>query len=222
MLAGHIGVALALCRLDRRVNPGALVAAALFLDLLLWSFVLLGWESVTIPDNYNDKHQLKFNFSYSHSLSAALIWSVMSGAAAFLWYSEFRGVGQRAVFMVSVAVFSNWLLDFTVHNLDLCLLGDASLKMGLKFWDNMPVILLIEAGIVLAGLLLFLYGARISSARVVGMTLLCVLALAITVITMTIAPPPSSEVLLAQGSLVMILSICLLSGWLGRQQLGTA
>ena len=198
MLAGHIGVALALCRLDRRVNPGALVAAALLLDLLLWSFVLLGWESVTIPDNFDQKHQLKFNYSYSHSLSAAVIWSLMSGAAAFLWYSEFRGVGLRAVFMVSVAVFSNWLLDFTVHDLDLSLLGDASLKMGLKFWDNMPVILLIEAGILLAGLLLFLYGARISTARVVGMTLLCVLALTITVVTMTIAPPPSSEVLLAQ------------------------
>ncbi|WP_428034942.1 hypothetical protein [Amphritea sp.] len=216
MLAGHIGAALAISRLERRVNLGVLVAAALLLDLLLWSFILFGWESVTVPQNYADKHQLTFNFAYSHSLSAAAIWSAMAGAASFLWYAEHKGLGFRAVFMVSVLVLSHWLLDFTVHNPNIPVLGETSFKVGLGLWDNMPLALLFEACILITGLFLFLFGANISALKLTAITIICLLLLAGTVIGMTIAPAPSSTVILAQSSLVMILSTCLLTGWLAR------
>ena len=44
MFAGHIGTALAIGSVERRVNVGAFVVAALLLDLVLWLLVLLGWE----------------------------------------------------------------------------------------------------------------------------------------------------------------------------------
>lgn len=44
MLAGHIGAGLAIGRLERRVNVGMFIAAALLLDFALWPFILLGWE----------------------------------------------------------------------------------------------------------------------------------------------------------------------------------
>ena len=47
MFAGHVGAAMAIGRAERRVNLGALIFAAVFLDFVLWLFVLLGWESVT-------------------------------------------------------------------------------------------------------------------------------------------------------------------------------
>jgi hypothetical protein len=38
MFAGHVGAAMALSRVDRRSNLGALILAALKLDVLLWAF----------------------------------------------------------------------------------------------------------------------------------------------------------------------------------------
>ena len=52
MFAGHIGVALAVGRVERRVNVGVFAASALLLDFVLWLFILLGWESVSIPADF--------------------------------------------------------------------------------------------------------------------------------------------------------------------------
>ena len=64
MFAGHVGVALAIGRIERRVNVGLFVTAALLLDFLLWLFILVGWESVNIPDDFGTTHQPHFVFPY--------------------------------------------------------------------------------------------------------------------------------------------------------------
>jgi hypothetical protein len=43
MFAGHVGAALVLASVERRVNVGAFITAALLLDILLWILVLIGW-----------------------------------------------------------------------------------------------------------------------------------------------------------------------------------
>ncbi len=88
MFAGHLGTALAIGRAERRVNVGVFIGAALLLDVLLWFFVLFGWESVIIPANFASTHQAKFIFPYSHSLMAGVLWSTLAGAAGFLCYSR--------------------------------------------------------------------------------------------------------------------------------------
>jgi hypothetical protein len=216
MFAGHIGAALAIGRLDRDVSLGSLIAASLLIDLLLWSFILLGWESVVIPENFTETHQPSFTFPFSHSLSAAIIWSTLAGSVAFLWYSERKGVSLRAVFMISVAVFSHWLLDFTVHNAQIPLLADTSFKVGLGLWDNMTIALLFESFIMLAGLYLFLDGANIALPKKIALSTLCLLILGFTIIGMTVAPAPPSAMAMAGSSLIMILVICVLAGWLGK------
>ncbi len=80
MFAGHIGFALIAARVEPRVNVGVLAAASLLLDLLLWLFVLSGWESVIIPTDFQQTHQPEFVFPYSHGLSASIAWSALSGA----------------------------------------------------------------------------------------------------------------------------------------------
>jgi hypothetical protein len=70
MFAGHMGAALAIGRAEPGINVGILVFAALMLDVLLWTFVLLGWESVTIPADFASTHQAAFNFPWSHGLAA--------------------------------------------------------------------------------------------------------------------------------------------------------
>lgn len=210
MFAGHVGAALAIARAERRVNVGVFVAAALLADLLLWAFVLLGWESVAIPGDFAVRHQAQFVFPYSHGLLASLAWAALAGAC--FW----RGHGPRAAALVAAAVFSHWLLDALVHRPELPLAGAGSALVGLGLWDRLPVALLVEAACVLAGLLLFVPGCGLARGRAWTLVALTLLILAFTVIGMTASPPPPSGFAMAASSLATLAVVCGLMLWLGR------
>lgn len=216
MFAGHVGAAMAIGRAERRVNLGVLVFAAVFLDFVLWLLVLLGWESVTIPANFNATHQPEFVFPYSHGLLASIGWSVLAGAATFLWYPRLNRAKLRAAALVAAAVFSHWLLDALVHAPELPLAGAKSAKAGFWLWQDMPVALAVEAFIALAGLYLFVSSASLSRAKRLWLSALSVLVVGFTVVGMTVAPPPPSVVAMAASSLVTIVAVSALAGWLGR------
>jgi hypothetical protein len=207
---------MAIGRAERRVNLGALVFAAMFLDFVLWLLILLGWESVTILANFNTTHQPEFVFPYSHGLLASIGWSALAGTATFLWYPRLNHVKLRAAAFVSAAVFSHWLLDALVHAPELPVAGAGSAKVGLWLWQNMPVALAVEAFIALAGLYLFVSGAGLSRAKKLWLSVLSLLIIGFTVVGMTVAPPPPSVVAMAASSLVTIVFVGALAGWLGR------
>lgn len=219
MFAGHIGAALAIGRAERRINLGVLVFAALLLDVMLWIFILLGWESVAIRANFAATHQPEFIFPYSHSLLAAIASSALAGAATFLWYPRMNTLKLRATVCVATAVFSHWLLDALVHSPELPLAGENSLKVGLGMWNRMPVALSIEALITVTGLCLFLAGNPISRARKFWVTALAICLMTFTAAGMTVAPPPPSVMTMAYSSLATIIVVCVLTGWLGKQPL---
>ena len=191
------------------------VFAALLCDLVLWLFVLLGWESVTILANFATTHQPEFVFRYSHGLLAAIGWSTLAGVATFLWYPQLRAAKLRASAFVAMAVFSHWLLDALVHVPELPLAGESSLKVGRGLWRSMPVALLVEALIAVVGLCLFLPGANLSRGKKRWLTALSLFIMAFTVVGMTVAPPPPS--VMAASSLVTIVVVCALAGWLGKR-----
>ena len=215
MFAAHVGAALAIGRAERRVNVVVFVIAALLLDVLLWLFVLLGWESVTIPAHFASTHQPAFVFPYSHGLLASIVWSALAGAVAFLW-APVRELKRRAAALVAAAVFSHWLLDVLVHVPELPLAGARSMKVGLGLWQRMPVALVAEAAIVVAGLCLFVPGAHLSRARKLGLTVLTLFMLALTVVGMTLAPPPPSAMAMAGSSLLTLIVVIALVCWIGR------
>jgi hypothetical protein len=98
MFAGHVGAALAIGKGARGVNVGLFVAAALLVDIVLWLFVLLGLESVTIPADFASTHQAQFVFPYSHGLVASIVWSTLAAVAAWLanalWSWKGNGPGK--------------------------------------------------------------------------------------------------------------------------------
>jgi hypothetical protein len=110
------------------VNVGVFIAAALLLDLLLWVFVLLGWESVSIPADFADTHQAVFTFPYSHGLLASLFWPALAGVFVCFIYSSVEGKWRVAA-LVAAAVLSHWALDMIVHRPELPLPG-SSLTFG--------------------------------------------------------------------------------------------
>ena len=215
MFAGHLGVALAIGRAERRVNVGVFAAAALLLDAVLWLFVLLGWESVVIPADFVRTHQPVFEFPYSHGLVSAAVWSMLAGGAVYAWYARRGTAAPRAVMLIAAAVFSHWVLDAIVHGPELPLLGSGSPVMGAGLWNDMPVALMLESTLAGAGLWLFLAGAAPPRGRAAGLVALALLTLVFTILGMTIAPAPPSAQAMAASSLLTIAAVCALAGWLG-------
>lgn len=216
MLAGHIGVALAIGRAERRVNVGVFVSAALFLDVILWLFILVGWESVSIPASFATRHQPDFTFPYSHGLLAALGWSALAAAVVLALSSLPKESRGRTAILVAAAVFSHWILDALVHQPEMRLAGSASSAVGLALWDNLPLALALEAGIVVIGVILFLRGSRLSRHKAAALAALSLALLVFTVLGMTLAPPPPSAQAMAASSLVTLAVVCALVAWLGR------
>jgi hypothetical protein len=216
MFAGHVGAALAVGRAERRVNVGVFVAAALLLDVVLWLFLLLGWESVAIPDNFASTHQPEFVFPFSHGLAASLVWSVLAAVAAWAACARLGSARARAAVLVGAAVFSHWVIDVVVHQPEMPLAGANSPKVGFGLWQNMPIALAVEAVIVAIGLFLFVPGSGLSRGKSIALTALTLVILAFTMAGMTIAPPPPSAQAMAASSLATLVVVCVLAYWLGR------
>jgi membrane-bound metal-dependent hydrolase YbcI (DUF457 family) len=216
MFAGHIGAGLAIGRADRRINVGVLISAALLLDGVLWLFILLGWESVSIPADFPRSYQPHFNFPYSHSLLGSLVWSVFAALAAYWWLPRSGGRKLRAAALIGAAAFSHWLLDALVHAPELPLAGPQSRLIGWGLWDAVPLALTVEGLVVAAGLWLYLPRAPISRGSKCGVFALGAMALGFTIVGMTVAPPPPSADAMAAGSLTTISIVAAVAWWLGR------
>jgi hypothetical protein len=192
------------------------IAAALFLDALLWLFVLVGWESIILPSDIARTHQPEYVFPYSHGLVASLAWSAAAGAVAFAAYRRQGAARVRIALLVAAAVSSHWLLDALVHRPELPLVGSDSPKVGLGLWSSLPTALCIEVAILAIGFCLFVPGCRMSRGRWLAFTVLSLVIAVATVAGMTIAPPPPSPEAMAVSSGVTIVLVCALAGWLAR------
>jgi membrane-bound metal-dependent hydrolase YbcI (DUF457 family) len=197
------------------MNPGVLVFAAMLTDILLWSFVLLGWESASIPADYVASHQMQFTFPYSHSLTAAVASSLIAAAAAYFWYSAPGRRGIRPAVLVGAAVLSHWLLDALVHVPEIPLIGESSPKVGLGLWQHMTFALVVESLVLIVGLWMYLSGAPISRGKRWGMGILGMFVLASTIFGMTVAPSPPSVSIVAISSLITTIVVTALAAWLG-------
>jgi membrane-bound metal-dependent hydrolase YbcI (DUF457 family) len=217
MFAGHAGAALAIARIERRVNVGLFVAAALLLDFVLWLFVLLGWESIVIPSDFASTHQAEFVFPYSHGLAASVVWSVLAAVVTWAAYPGLGSARTRAAILIAAAVFSHWLLDALVHRPELPLLGATSQGVGLGLWNRMPIAVGVESAIAIAGMVLFIVGSGLPRGKLVGIAVVSLAILAFTGVGMSVAPPPPSASVMAGSSLAMLVAVCALFAWLGRQ-----
>src|SRR5262249_19933008 len=143
---GHVAVGLSLKRVDRRINAGWLIFAALLPDFLLGWFVLAGLESYAAPGDYASAHYLLFTFPWSHGLLADLAWAAIGGGIAW-------GLAKRraAAVLVVVAILSHFLLDGIVHVKGLPLAGSEGPAFGLGLWRNLPLELFIEAAMAALG-----------------------------------------------------------------------
>src|SRR3989454_2318569 len=154
MFVGHYGVSFAAKRRDPSIPLWALFVAVQLLDVSWSLFVFFGVEKVRIVPGITASNPLDLYYMpYTHSLVAALLWSL----GAYVAYRSIRGFGasRRAALLVAAAVFSHWVLDLIVHRPDLPLY-DNTLKMGLGLWNYRAAAFLLEVAILFGGMLLYL------------------------------------------------------------------
>lgn len=216
MFVGHLGAGLAAKAVARDINLGAAVAAALLLDAILWLAVLAGWEKMIVPPDYAQKHFLLFDFPFSHSLVAALLWAVL---AALLWSAAAgRKLLSLGAGVMALAVLSHWLLDFLVHEPDLTLWGNASPRLGLGLWNRLDLALLVEMAIALTGLAMLLTRLRLTRGRKLAVIAMTVIVAALTCLGMQSPTPPPGATLPAITSLFAIAMLVAVSAWADRRR----
>ena len=190
MGVGHVAVALGASRAAPRVNVGWFVFAALLSDFLLGIFAWMGLEHSTAPGDYASRHYLLFTFPYSHGLVPLLVWGAIFG---LLVAGAYR-LDRRIWLVVALVVLSHFVLDGIVHVAGLPLWGENSPKFGLGLWNHLPLELLLETAMAIAGIAIYwrTAGAGGSALTRYGMAIfvLLVTAMTWTQLFLTVPPPP--------------------------------
>jgi hypothetical protein len=203
MFLGHYGVALGAKRLAPRTSLGTLTFATQFLDELWPLLLLAGIEQVRIVPGLMPANPLDFTYyPFSHSLLFAVIWGVVIGAV----YLAVRRYG-RGAWVVGGVVISHWILDLPVHRPDLPLWPGSPVRLGAGAWNSVPLTLVLEFGVFLAGLAIYLRATR--PADRIGRWALWAMVVVLAAITVanSFGPPPPSERAIAFAGLGLWLFI---------------
>src|SRR3989440_4874590 len=114
MFVGHYGVSFAAQRGDKTIPLWVLFLAVQLLDVFWSVFVLCGIEKVRIAPGITASNPLDLYYMpYTHSLVAALLWSL----AAYVAYRAIRafGASHRAAGLLAGAVVSPRPLGLVVR-----------------------------------------------------------------------------------------------------------
>jgi hypothetical protein len=216
MFVGHYSVAFAAKSVESRIPLWLLFIAVQLADVFWSVFVWTGVERVRIVPGITASNPLDLYYMpYTHSLLAAVLWSLGAYVAYRLWRKG--GGGKKAAMLVAMAVFSHWVLDFVVHRPDLPLWDDMA-KVGLGLWNYPAVAFVLEAGLMFAGLVWYLTSTQaLSTLGRYGMLVFGVLMLVVHSMAFFGSPPtsPAMAAGMALGSYVVLAAV---AGWLERKR----
>ncbi len=154
MLIGHYAPALALQRWQPRVPLLVLFVAVQLVDIAWASLVLGGIEHARLVPGLTASNDLDlYDMPYTHSLLAALLWSLGAGGLWQLWRRD-----ARQSLAVALAVASHWLLDLPMHVHDLTLAGASTPHVGLGLWQHKLPSFALEVGLFAGAWLLWQQG----------------------------------------------------------------
>ena len=143
MLVGHYAVGFLGKQLAPRVPLPALVAAAMFPDLLTFLLQLAGIEHAGVTPGFPRYFGLNaHDHAISHSLAMDAVWAIAFAIVYFTWRSDTRGATTLAA-----AVLSHWLLDVITHRPDMPVAPLVDVKLGLTLWDSVIATLVVEGGL---------------------------------------------------------------------------
>jgi hypothetical protein len=157
MFVGHYSVAFAAKSERNKIPLWVLFIAVQFLDYIWATLVLLGIEKLRVIKGFTAGSMLDSYFHpYSHSLPMAVLWSAV---AALVYVAVCSRHGCRysksAPIIISLAVFSHWVLDLIAHPGDLPIY-DNRLKVGFGLWNYRDPEFALEIALLAGGIILYL------------------------------------------------------------------
>lgn len=201
MFLGHFALAMAAKKVAPKASLGTLVLSSQFADCLWPVLLLLGFEEVRIAPGTTRVSPLDFvSYPISHSLLMQLGWGVLLGTGYFFLRRDFR-----TAVVVGVLLPTHWLLDYFSHRPDMPLFPGGP-KVGLGMWNSLPLTLLVEYGLFLAGLLLYLRATSAKGRRNYALWSFVVF-LALMYPASVFGPPPPSAQVIALSALALWLTI---------------
>ena len=211
MFIGHYGPSLAAKAAKNSVPLWILFLAVQLLDVLWSIFVLIGVEKVRIAPGITATNPLDLYYMpYTHSLLGAMLWSVGTGAAYYLFR---KAEGWFAAAIVGAAVLSHWVLDWVVHRPDLPLY-DNSFKVGLGLWNYPTFAFVLEIAVLFGGMNLYMKATKpIARGGRFGFVIFGFVMLAVQAYVF-FGPPPTSDKAAAITALVSYLAFAGIAYWL--------
>lgn len=213
MFLGHYAAAYAAKRVAPNASLGTLFIAAQLVDLLWPLFLLLGFEHVRIAPGITLMTPLDFHdYPITHSLVGAMGWSAVFGGIIWAITRSKRAAGVSAAL-----VLSHWFLDLIVHRPDLPLLHNDGPLLGLGAWNSMPLTILLEAGLFLGGVVVYLRTTKPTDRVGTWATWSLIAVLGLVYVMNIVGPPPPSEQAIAVAGNAMWLFV-LLAWWGDRHR----
>ncbi|WP_028551481.1 hypothetical protein [Paenibacillus sp. UNC451MF] len=151
MFAGHFGLAAAVKAKTPEVPLWALMLSTQLLDIVFVPLFLSGVETMEPVDGTGYGANIIYA-DYTHSLTGALLISLLAGLLArYFW-------GKRSGLVIGSVVFSHWLVDLLVHRMDLPLLpgnlGHLPL-LGFGLWRFPTISIALELLLLAVGFIMY-------------------------------------------------------------------
>jgi membrane-bound metal-dependent hydrolase YbcI (DUF457 family) len=155
MGVGHLALGFASKRVTPKLSLGLLLLAGLFLDAVWALAIATGLEHARIAPGITAASALDlYDYPISHSLVAALGWSLLFGGA----YFAFRKDRLGAV-VLAAGVASHWLLDVASHRADVPVFPHGP-YLGLGLWNSLIGAYAVEGLILLLGVVVYARATR--------------------------------------------------------------
>jgi hypothetical protein len=188
MFLGHFGLGLAGKRIAPYMSLGSLFLAVQFADLVFFLFTAIGAEHFRISPGATRVTPMDFfDYPYSHSLFALVVWAAIVGAMYWIGRDTLAGG-----IVLAVGVVSHWFLDVLMHRRDMPL-GLHGPYYGLQLWRSLALTIAAEAILFAAGIAIYLSTTRARDAVGVWAFWALVVFLAAAWLGSILGPPPPSE-----------------------------
>jgi hypothetical protein len=214
VFVGHIGVALGAKGIAPKVPLPVLILAAAFLDVLWPIFLMAGIEHAQIEPGFTVVSPLNFyDYPYSHSLAAALLWAGAFGFAYRLLKEDSWGG-----WVLGLLVLSHWPLDAIVHRPDLPVYPGGPERIGYAVWNSVEQTLLVEGAIFVAGILVYCGVTRASDRTGSYSFWALMLLLGLVWLDGIFGPPPPTMTMVVVAGLAGATILIVWTGWIERHR----
>lgn len=156
MFVGHYAAAFALKAKEKDSSLAMLFIATQFVDILFFPFVLAGIENLKFVEGFTAVNNFNMDYyPFTHGLLGAIFWSFIFYLLYFFLFAKKKATKKNIALVMALGVLSHWFTDLIVHSPDLPLIVGEP-KFGFALWNNKIMTYVVEAVLLIAGLLFYL------------------------------------------------------------------